>query len=99
MSETFTRNDLAEELSQRLALPVDRCKGIVDSAILALTNALASHKKVEFRGFGAFDVVQRKSKVGRNPKKPQDGQYCIPAHKSVRLRIGKDLFNKLNPEL
>lgn len=93
----FTRNELALELAKRLALPVDRAKGIVDHTLDALTEALAEGRKVEFRGFGIFDVVQRKPKIGRNPKNPNAGQYQIPARRVVRFRAGTYLFEKLNP--
>jgi len=94
----FTRNELALELAKRLAVPVDRAKGIVDQTLDALTEALAAGKKVEFRGFGILDVVHRKPKIGRNPKNPQAGQYQIPARRMVRFRVGTYLFDKLNPE-
>ena len=94
----FTRNDLSAELANRLAIPVDRAKGIVDQTLDVLTQALAEGKKVEFRGFGILDVVHRKPKSGRNPKNPSAGQYQIPARRMVRFRVGKQLFDKLNPE-
>ena len=94
----FTRSELALELSRRLALPVDRAKGIVDQTLDVLTEAMAAGKKVEFRGFGIFDVVQRKPKIGRNPKNPAAGQYLIPARRMIRFRVGTFLFDKLNPQ-
>lgn len=93
----FTRNELALELSKRLAIPVDRAKGVVDQTLAVLEEALVAGKKVEFRGFGILDVVMRKAKVGRNPKNPGAGQYQIPARKMVRFRVGKQLFDRLNP--
>jgi len=94
----FTRNELALELARRLAVPVDRAKGIVDQTLDVLTEALVAKKKIEFRGFGIFDVVERKPKIGRNPKNPAAGQYLIPARSMVRFRVGTNLFDKLNPE-
>jgi DNA-binding protein HU-beta/integration host factor subunit alpha len=98
MSQNFTRNDLAIELNLRLGMPVDRARGIVDVTLSVLTDALASGNNVEFRGFGMFDVVDRKAKVGRNPKHPEKGNVSIPARKAVRFRAGKELNNQLNPE-
>lgn len=98
MSENFTRNDLAAELSRRMDMPVDRAKGVVDQTLDALCEALAAKKNLEFRGFGMFDVVQRKAKIGRNPRNPAAGQYQIPERCMVRFRVGKHLFQKLNPD-
>lgn len=93
----FTRNELATEISKRLLLPVDRAKGVVDHVLMVLEEALVAGKKIEFRGFGTMDVVLRKAKIGRNPKNPAAGQYAIPARKMVRFRVGKQLFDRLNP--
>lgn len=93
----YTRNELALELSKRLAIPVDRAKGVVDQTLAVLGDALVAGKKIEFRGFGILDVVRRKAKVGRNPKKPTAGEYQIPARNMVRFRVGKQLFDRLNP--
>ena len=95
----FTRNNLAVELSLKLDIPVDRAKFIVDRTFDVLSEALLDGKRLEFRNFGHFDVVDRKEKVGRNPANPSAGQYLIPARRMVRFRIGKHLFDKLNPEL
>jgi nucleoid DNA-binding protein len=94
----FTRKDLAVELSLKLDIPVDRAKCIVDETLDALMSALSEGRRAEFRGFGLFEAVDRKSKIGRNPKRPSAGQYLIPARKMVRFRIGKEFFDKLNPE-
>ena len=45
-----------------------------------------------------LELVKRKPKIGRNPGNPKAGQYLIPARTMVRFRVGKDLFNRLNPE-
>lgn len=94
---TFTRNELATKLSERLQLPVDRAKAIVDQTLDILEETLVEGRKIEFRGFGVLDAVDRKSKIGRNPKNPGAGQYLIPARKMVRFRVGKQLFDRLNP--
>lgn len=98
IAKTFTRVDMAVQLAHKLAIPVDTAKGIVDRVISVLIEAVVSGKKIEFRGFGVLEGVDRKPKIGRNPRKPLDGQYQIPARKAVRFRLSKELFNKLNPE-
>lgn len=95
---TFTRNEFASILSSKLDIPVDRAKGIVDNVLDILGSAMLESRKIEFRNFGLFEVVQRKPKIGRNPLKPNEGQYQIPARKVVRFKIGKELFEKLNPD-
>jgi integration host factor subunit beta len=95
---SFTRNDLATELAARQNCSVESAKATVEHIITAVSSALSAGKKVEFRGFGVLEVVQRKPKIGRNPKDPSGGTYTIPARAVVKFRAGKELDETLNRE-
>jgi integration host factor subunit beta len=97
-TENYTRNDLAEELSEKLNVSVDTAKDTIEHIITAVSKALQRGNKVEFRGFGALQVVTRNAKIGRNPRDPGAGTFMIPPRKVVRFRTGKDLDQSLNPE-
>lgn len=92
----YTRNDLADDLADKLGVPVSQSKQVVEYIIDRLGAVMAAGRKVEFRGFGILVPQVRKSKVGRNPKHPEAGTYTIPARKVVRFRVGKELDAKLN---
>lgn len=95
---SFTRSDLAADLAVRLNCSVESARSTVEHFINSVQTALASGKKVEFRGFGVLEVVQRKPKIGRNPKDPSGGTYTIPARAVVKFRAGKELDETLNRE-
>ena len=40
---------------------------IVNTIFNEISNSLASGKRVELRGFGAFSIQHRRERVGRNP--------------------------------
>ena len=44
----------------------------------------------EFRDFGVFEVVTRKSRIGRNPNKPED-TVEIPTRRVVKFKPSKKL--------
>ena len=94
----MTRRDFAVDVSRRLNVPVTEAMKMVDGMLASLHAALAKGDRIEFRNFGVFEVVLRKPKIGRNPQKPGDGQYLIPARRFIRFRMGKDLLEQLNPE-
>jgi nucleoid DNA-binding protein len=95
---SFTRNDLAVDLAARQNCSVEAAKGTVEHIISSVQTALAAGKKVEFRGFGVLEVVQRKAKIGRNPKDPNAGTYTIPPRAVVKFRAGKELDETINKE-
>ena len=87
------------ELIQRLAdanphLYQRDVERIVTTIFDEITAALASGDRVELRGFGAFSVKERGSRVGRNPR---TGEAVNVAAKSIPyFKTGKQLREKLN---
>jgi integration host factor subunit alpha len=96
MNGSFTRNDLAKELAARLGLTRFDSKQAVSILTNSIIRALKENRRVEFRGFGVLEVVMRKGKIGRNPRKPEEGEYEIPPKRSVKFRVGKKLDKILN---
>lgn len=67
---------------------------IVTTIFDEITNALAQGDRVELRGFGAFSIKERGSRVGRNPRTGEAvevGEKFIPYFKT-----GKQLRERLN---
>lgn len=63
----------------------------VDTIIGAMKAALSEGKRIELRGFGVFQVRDRKRGVGRNPK--TGVEVAITPGKTVRFKPGKELKN------
>jgi DNA-binding protein HU-beta len=61
----------------------------VDAIIEAMKDALSAGKRIELRGFGVFQVRDRKRGVGRNPK--TGVEVAITPGKTVRFKPGKEL--------
>ena len=67
---------------------------IVATIFDEITEALARGDRVELRGFGAFSVKQRDSRVGRNPR---TGEAVPVGEKKVPyFKTGKQLRERLN---
>jgi integration host factor subunit beta len=67
---------------------------IVTTIFDEITTALANRDRVELRGFGAFSVKERGSRVGRNPR---TGEAVNVAAKHIPyFKTGKQLREKLN---
>ena len=67
---------------------------IVSTVFDEITSALCRGDRVELRGFGAFSIKQRGSRIGRNPR---TGEAVQVAAKSIPyFKTGKNLRAKLN---
>ena len=82
---------IADENPHLYQRDVERVVGTIFDEII---EAMASGNRVELRGFGAFSVKKRDSRVGRNPRTgeavPVDEKY-VPFFKT-----GKLLRDRLN---
>ena len=56
--------------------------------------ALAEGRNVELRNFGVLEVQRRKSRIGRNPNKPE-AEVVIPERAVVKFKSGKILKQML----
>lgn len=65
----------------------------VDAVIDAIKAGIRKHKQVQLVGFGTFKVINRKARMGVNPKTKQP--IKIKASKTVKFAVGKDLKSKL----
>ena len=63
---------------------------IIQAFLDKITESLSKGARLEFREFGVFDVVERKQKVGRNPKKA-NVPIIIPARQAVKFIPGKKM--------
>lgn len=62
---------------------------IYDDFLLTLREALAAGEDVTFRGFGAFEVRERKGREGVSPQ--DQSRILIPPYKAVHFTPGKVL--------
>ena len=85
---------LAEDSPHLYHRDVER---IVTTIFEEIATALCRGDRVELRGFGAFSVKRRPSRVGRNPR---TGEAVAVTEKAVPyFKTGKELRERLNEEL
>ena len=67
---------------------------IVEIIIFEIIEALCRDEAVEIRGWGRMKTVNRKARIGRNPKNSQTIQ--IQAKKAIKWKMSKILYNRIN---
>ncbi|MDG2033203.1 MAG: integration host factor subunit beta [Rhodospirillales bacterium] len=82
---------LADENPHLYQRDVER---IVTTVFDEIALALAQGDRVELRGFGAFSVKHRESRVGRNPRTGE--AVKVEAKRVPYFKTGKQLREKLN---
>ena len=64
------------------------------TAVEVIKDEVVTNGGVSFMGLFSLEVVERKEKNGINPATKQP--HVIPAHKTVKLTVGKQLKEELN---
>ena len=81
--------DIVNRVADSCDIPRVKAAEAVDTILDAIKDALTGGKRIELRGFGVFQVRNRKRGVGRNPK--TGVEVAISPGKTVRFKPGKEL--------
>jgi len=93
MSRNIRKKSLINTVAQATNNTQEYTREVIERFLSEMISELAKGNRLEFRGFGVFEVVLRKQKRARNPKTRQE--VLVPPHKVVRFRMGKEMKNIL----
>ena len=91
---TLTKKELAQNLSDQTELSLADAKNFVDLFFDTIKEQLNSGKTVKLSGFGTFDIVQTKERVGRNPKTMEE--FPIPSKRKVKFTVSPKIKKSIN---
>lgn len=87
---TITKKELVQKISQARGLHPNEVRNVIQSFLDEMTDCLSKGDRLEFRDFGVFEIVERKQKIGRNPKNAAV-PIVIPARLAVKFTPGKKM--------
>ena len=87
---TITKKRLVQVISQARGVHPNDVRNVIQAFLDTMTDYLANGDRLEFRDFGVFEIVERKQKIGRNPKNAAI-PIIIPARKAVKFTPGKKM--------
>lgn len=94
----MTKSQLIEAIAERAPrVPRREIERIVNAVFDSMCESLQNGERIEIRGFGSFGVKTRPARQGRNPKTGQ--QVSVPHRRTPFFTVGKELKDRLNPEL
>ncbi|MYM62841.1 integration host factor subunit alpha [Pseudomaricurvus sp. HS19] len=85
----LTKADLAEMLYEELGFNKREAKELVELFFEEIRTALENNEPVKLSGFGNFDLRDKTSRPGRNPKTGEE--IPISARRVVTFRPGQKL--------
>lgn len=82
------KTTISQEVAEILDIPVRKATTIVESVLHEVKQGLIKDGKVILRGFGSFQVIDKKERLGRNPKTGEDAVISarrVPSFKASKL--------------
>lgn len=84
----LSKRELSIRIASETGLTQLKVQSVLQKSLDYIVEALQKGDSVEFRNFGVFTVKQRRKRIGRNPRKP-DQTVTIPSRKVVKFKPGR----------
>lgn len=90
-----TKANIIDEVAAKTGLKKKDAEAAVNAAVEAIKESLAKGEKVQFVGFGTFEVREREARVGRNPHTGETIDIAPSKHPAFTAgKALKDIVNK-----
>ena len=86
---TLTKSDIVENLNNEIGLNKREAKELVDMLFNDIKNLLSEGHEVKLSGFGNFQLRDKSSRPGRNPRTGENVE--ISARRVVTFKSGQKL--------
>ena len=86
---TLTKSDIVENLNNEIGLNKREAKELVDMLFNDIKNILSEGHEVKLSGFGNFQLRDKSSRPGRNPRTGENVE--ISARRVVTFKSGQKL--------
>ena len=94
VKKNFNRKNLSNKIYQNLGFSKNFSSTIVDNFFEIILAELLRSNKVKISSFGTFKVMNKKERIGRNPKTKIEAK--ITSRKVVKFRPSIAIKKKLN---
>lgn len=84
----MNKAQLIELVSEKTKTTKVQSEAILDATLEVISKAVSKGDEVKLVGFGTFSTLDRKSRLGRNPKTGE--AVKIPRVRVPRFKAGKD---------
>ncbi len=93
----LTKADMVDELTIRLRITRSEARQLVDGFFDEISQALSEGKEVKLSGFGNFELKDKKSRPGRNPKTGES--VPVAARRVVTFKAGQKFRGRVEDEV
>ena len=94
VKRNFTRKNLSNKVYQKIGFSKNFSSIIIDNFFETLISELTKSNKIKISSFGTFKVINKKERIGRNPKTKIETKIC--SRKVVKFKPSSFVRKKIN---
>ena len=93
---TITKKELVAQIAEKMNIPQSTVKITVQNFLDEIVSELLKNNRIEFRDFGVFENIVRKSRTAQNPKTLEPVK--VPTKQVVRFKMGRIMKEEMNKQ-
>ena len=93
LKNKITKKDLIKSVNIKTGVSYNFSKKIINDLVEIILNNIKDGK-VKLKGIGTFQTIEKKERIGRNPKTKET--FIITARKSISFKSSKKILDNLN---
>ena len=90
----ISKDEILKTINNSLGTPLSLSEKILNEILNIIIDGLNSENIVKIKGFGTFKILNKKSRIGRNPKTGKT--HSIDARKTVSFYPSKTFKRTIN---
>ena len=94
VKKNFTRKELSNNIFKRIGFSKNFSSMIVDDFFETMIQHLIKFEKIKISSFGTFQVINKKERIGRNPKTKEEAK--ISSRKVIKFKPSSIFKKKIN---
>ena len=92
--QNLKKKEIVNNLKSTIGFSSKNLLKITDDIIDVIIDVLAKDKKLNIKNFGSFKILDKKERLGRNPKNKK--KFIISSRKSISFLSAKKLNRAVN---
>ena len=92
--DNITKNDVLKEIQSSLGIPIIFLEKILNSILEIIAHELNKKNKIKISGFGTFKILNKNSRIGRNPR--TGDEYEIKSRRTIVFYPSIKVKKKIN---
>ena len=92
-NSNYTKSDISKQITNKVGVSHRYSQQLTEDLLEIIKN-IVKRKDLNIKNFGTFKILNKKERIGRNPKTKEE--FLIKSRKSISFIASKNLLANIN---